>query len=104
MIDRRYPAVYFFVIGDVDMPGWGILLVFFGTFLVFALLHAVAKNKRPFSRSLLIIAIGLGTLSAVNLSTGLTGVSIPVSLLSVLTAAVGGVPGVTLILALNLFF
>ena len=53
---------------------------------------------------ILLIIGGLGTLLAVDLSTGLTGVSIPVSLLSVLTAAIGGVPGVTLMLALNLFF
>ena len=42
--------------------------------------------------------------SAFSCCGGLTGVSIPVSLLSVLISAIGGVPGVTLILALNLFF
>ena len=86
------------------MPWWEIVLIFCGTLLCFAAVHFIAKNKHTFTRALISIAVGLGTLLAVNLSTGLTGVSIPVSLLSVLTAAIGGVPGVTLMLALNLFF
>ncbi len=45
---------------------------------------------------------GAGTLCAVNLLSGITGVAVPLSVLSVLTAVVGGVPGVTLLLFLNL--
>ena len=86
------------------MPWWEIALVALGTLLCFSVIHFIAKIKHPFTRALVSIAVGLGTLLAVNLSTGLTGVSIPVSLLSVLVCAIGGVPGVTLLLALNLFF
>ena len=86
------------------MPWWEIVLIAIGTLFCFAVIHFIAKNKLPFTRALVSVAVGLGTLLAVNLSTGLTGVSIPVSLLSVLISAIGGVPGVTLILALNLFF
>ena len=49
------------------------------------------------------MSTGLLTLLGVNLLSGLTGVYIPVSLLSVLVSAIGGVPGVTLLLFLNLF-
>lgn len=86
------------------MPWWEMLLILLGTLLVFAVIHFIAKNKRPLRRALLSMALGLGTLFAVNLTSGLTGVAIPVSLLSVLLSAIGGIPGVTLILALNLFF
>ena len=50
------------------------------------------------------MALGAGTLTAINLTAGFTGVYIPVSLLSVLVSVIGGIPGVTLLLALNLFF
>lgn len=86
------------------MPWWGIVIIFFATFIVFTLLHFTEKNKRPFRRALLSMALGAGTLTAINLTAGFTGVYIPVSLLSVLVSVIGGIPGVTLLLALNLFF
>ena len=67
------------------MPSWGIGLMFFGAFLLFAFAHYL-------------------TLIAVNLTGSFTGVYLPVSLMSVCCAAFGGVPGVTLMLGLNLFF
>ena len=84
------------------MPLWGIAVVFVSVFAVFALLHAAAKKKRPFKRALLSMCIGPLLLTAVNLLSGLTHVSVPVSLLSVITSVAGGVPGVTLLLFLNL--
>ncbi len=86
------------------MPWWGIAALFAATFVVFALVHALSKNKHPFKRALLSVGSGLLTLSGVNLLSGFTGVAIPVSLLSILTAVMGGVPGVTLLLFLNLIF
>ena len=86
------------------MPWWGIATVVSSAFLLFALLHFLAKNKRPFKRALLPMSAGLLALAAVDLLSGLTGVYIPVSLLSVLVSAIGGVPGVTLLLFLNLLF
>lgn len=86
------------------MPLWGIGLMFFGTFLLFALAHYISKCKHPFKRSLLSMAVGILTLVAVNLSGSVTGVYLPISLVSVCVSAFGGVPGVTLMLGLNLFF
>ena len=86
------------------MPLWGIGLIFFGAFLLFAFAHYISKSRHPFKRSLLSLAIGILTLIAVNLTGSFTGVYLPVSLVSVCCAAFGGVPGVTLMLGLNLFF
>lgn len=86
------------------MPLWGIGLMFFGAFLLFAFAHYISKSRHPFKRSLLSMAIGILTLIAVNLTGSFTGVYLPVSLVSVCCAAFGGVPGVTLMLGLNLFF
>lgn len=86
------------------MPVWGIITMFFGAFLFFAFAHYISESKHPFKRSLLSMVIGILTLVAVNLTGSFTGVYLPVSLLSVCCAAFGGVPGVTLMLGLNLFF
>ena len=86
------------------MPLWGLVIVFVSIFLIFAIIHYISKSKHPLKRSLLSMLIGAATLTAVNLTSGLTGVFLPVSLLSIIVSVVGGVPGVTLLLSLNLFF
>lgn len=86
------------------MPLWGILLTLFVTFIVFAFVHYIAKNQRPFKRALISMSVGAALLLLIHLSSSLTGVTIPISLLSILTSVIGGVPGLTLLLFLNLFF
>lgn len=86
------------------MPLWGILLIGLSTLLIFTTVHYIAKSKHPFKRGVSSMLIGAGALTAVNLLSAMTGVYIPVSLLSIIVSVVGGVPGVTLIMALNLFF
>lgn len=86
------------------MPWWGICLTIFSTFLIFAVLHYFGRNKHPFKRSLFSMVIGVLTLFAVNLTGTFTGVTLPISTLSLLVSAIGGIPGVTLMLGLNLFF
>lgn len=86
------------------MPLWGIILTIFVTFIVFAIVHYAGKNKRPFKRAFISLCVGALTLLVVNLTSGITGVYIPISLLSILVSLIGGVPGVTLLLTLNLFF
>ncbi len=84
------------------MPWWGILTVLLSAYLLYAVLLVAAKNKRPLQRALLSMLSGVLTLFAINLTAGFTGVRLPVSLLSLLVSSVGGVPGVTLLLFLNL--
>lgn len=86
------------------MPLWGIALTIFLVFILFAIIHYISKNKRPFKRSLISMLCGILTLLAVNLSGIFTSVTLPISLMSILVALIGGVPGVTLMLSLNLFF
>ncbi len=86
------------------MPWWGICILVFSVFIFFAFIHYKGKNKRPFKRSLLSMVCGIITLLAVNLSGSFTGVFLPVSLMSLAVSLVGGIPGVTLMLLLNLFF
>ena len=84
------------------MPWWGICLIIFVTFITFAILHFLGKNKHPFKRSLLSMTLGAATLFAVNLTGAFTGVTLPISLLSLLVSIIGGIPGVTLMLGLIL--
>ena len=86
------------------MPWWGICLIIFVTFITFAILNFLGKNKHPFKRSLLSMTLGAATLFAVNLTGAFTGVTLPISLLSLFVSIIGGIPGVTLMLGLNLFF
>lgn len=84
------------------MPLWGFITVLVATLLLFTVLHALSKRKRPFKRALLSMLAGAVTLAVINLLSPISGVYIPVSVLSVLTSVIGGVPGVTLLLFLNL--
>ncbi len=86
------------------MPLWGIVTILASTLIIFAVIHYAGKNKRPVRRAFISMLSGIFTLLAVNLSAIFTGVSIPISLLSVLVSVTGGIPGVTLMLGLNLFF
>ena len=72
--------------------------------LIYSIVNAFGKAKRPLKKSIDGVLTGFAALAAVNLLSPFTGVSVPISVLTVLTAAAGGVPGVTLILALNAFF
>ena len=86
------------------MPLWGIALTLVGSLAVYAAVHYIAKNKRPVKRALISMCVGIVLMLVINLTARWTGVFMPVSLLSLLTAVIGGVPGITLILFLNLFF
>ncbi len=72
--------------------------------VVYSIVNAVGKAKNPVKKSIAGVLTGFAALIAVNLLAPLTSVSVPISVLTVLTAAAGGIPGVTLILALNAFF
>ena len=73
-------------------------------FLIYAVLHRLSKNKRPVLRAFLSILTGAAALAAVDLTSVFTGVYLPLSLLTLTVSLVGGIPGVTALLALNLFF
>ena len=70
-------------------------------FLIFSFIHYAAKKKKPFKRAFLSMLSGILLLGAVNIASGLTGVYIPVTRLTLLVSAAGGVPGVTLLVLLT---
>lgn len=79
-----------------------ILLVLFGTFIIFSFIHYLSHSKKPFRRAFVSIMIGLLSLCAVNLLSGFTSVYLPVTTLSVLTCAIGGLPGTALLVMLTM--
>lgn len=81
-----------------------ILIIILGVFVFFAIIHKIDRHKKPLRRACVSVISGVLSLLAVNISGVFTGVTLPVSTLTLLTSLVGGVPGVTMLLALNLFF
>lgn len=77
-----------------------IIAVLIIAFLV--VVQVSAGVKKPIRKGLLSMIIGILSLLAVNLCSGFTGVSLPVSVMSLGISAVGGIPGVTLMLILNM--
>ena len=80
-----------------------ILIVLIATFLVFSFLHYASKKKKPFKRALLSMLTGILTLCMVNVLSGVTGVYIPVTMLSLSASLIGGVPGTALMVLLTVF-
>ena len=75
-------------------------LIMAGVFVIFSFIQFAQKKKKPFLRAFLIMLIGTAALFAVNLISAWTGVYIPVTRLTLLTSAIGGVPGVALLVLL----
>lgn len=86
------------------MKEWLLWAILGGAFLLFVIIQAFSGSKKPFKMAVSSMALGIVALAAVNLCGWFTGVTLPVSTLSVSVAAVGGIPGVTLMLVLNMFF
>ncbi len=80
------------------------ILIALGIFSALILVQVIAGSKKPVRKTILSICIGLCALLAVNLSGYFTGIHLPLNPLSIGVSAVGGVPGVTTMLLLNLIF
>ena len=86
------------------MEWYYVVLIFVSAFIFFGIIHKIGKNKKPFRRAFLSMLSGLGTFIILNISSAFTGVYLPFSLMSVMVSSIGGIPGVTALLTLNLFF
>jgi pro-sigmaK processing inhibitor BofA len=71
-------------------------------FIVLAIIHKLGKNKKPLLRAFISMLIGLSALILVNLTGYATGITIPISLTTVCVSSGLGIPGVTLLLFLNI--
>jgi len=81
------------------MKPWVVALIIF---ILLFIIHTTLRSRKPFSRTLTEIGIGLGTLLLVNTAGIFTGITLPLSVFSISVAAVAGIPGVTAMLLLNL--
>ena len=71
-------------------------------FLLLVIVQVIVQAKKPVRKAIGGILTGIIALIAVNVSGFFTGVTLPVSLMTVGVSAVAGVPGVTLLLLLSL--
>lgn len=94
----------YFCFGSVFMKDLYYFIAIAVSFVIFAIIHKISKNKKPVRRAFLSLITGFLTLVAVNISSVFTGVSLPYSMLTITASLIGGIPGVTALLGLNLFF
>jgi pro-sigmaK processing inhibitor BofA len=81
--------------------GW-LLLCICGVFLLLVIIQVIMKSKRPVRSAIGGVLTGFLALAVVDLTGIFTGVTIPVSPLTLGVSGVAGIPGVTLLLLLNL--
>ena len=74
----------------------------FGDFWTFGGDPTGRKSQKPVQRATGGVLVGLCALLAVNVTGAFTGVSLPLSPLAIGVAGTAGLPGVTLLLLLNL--
>lgn len=86
------------------MPWWEFALILLGTLVAFSVVHALSKHRKALKRAFLSMLSGFATLLVIHFTSSFTGVDLPLSVLSILTSVIGGIPGVTLMLTLRLFF
>ena len=82
---------------------WRFLLICVIVFLTLFFIQVIVRARNPIKKMLVSMIKGIATLVVVNILGIFTGVTLPVSLLSLLIAAVVGIPGVTAMLILNAF-
>lgn len=81
-----------------------IVLIIVGIFIALISIRAIAHTEKPFKKVFLGIFKGIAALIAVNVSGIFTGVTLPVSLLSLAISILGGIPGVTALVVLDMIF
>lgn len=84
------------------MPNLLAILTAVGVFGLLVIIQMIVRSPRPVQRAAGGVLTGLFALAAVNLTGFFTGVSLPLSPLTIGVSGVAGIPGVTMLLFLNL--
>lgn len=84
------------------MEHWLVWIILGSGFIVFLIIQAASRERKPFRKAIITMSSGLIALALVNITGSYTGVHLPVSILSLCAGAVGGIPGVTLLLVMNM--
>lgn len=84
------------------MPSWLLVLTACGVFALLVIIQLIVKAPKPVQKAAGGVVIGLFALVAVNLTGFFTGVTLPLSPLTIGVSGAAGIPGVTMLLLLNL--
>ena len=83
------------------MNEWIIAGICFGVFIILVIIQKIMHSKRPVRTAVISMLWGIIALVAVNICSSFTGVSIPVSPMTLSVSAVLGIPGVTCLLLMQ---
>ena len=81
-----------------------VLFIAIGIIALILIVHILVKDKHPVKNTFYDIFIGLIAFAGVNLSGMITGVTLPVSIMSLGISAVAGIPGITMMLLFKIIF
>ena len=96
MQDNFYEGVY------CSMSVWEIAGICAGIFIILVIIQKISGSQTPVRSVILSMLVGILALTAVNLCSGFTNVSVPVSLFSLAVSSVLGIPGLTMLLILQM--
>ncbi len=83
------------------MKSWIYFLCVIIVFLLYTVIYAGTKKKKPFKRAFRIMIIGVIVLVCVDIAAKFTGVYIPISPFSLAASSCLGVPGVAAMLIIS---
>lgn len=86
------------------MSGFSIVIIILGILVSLFCIQAIIRTDKPLKKAFHGIFKGLAALMAVNLTGIFTGVTIPISILSLCISILGGIPGVTTLVILDMIF
>lgn len=84
------------------MPRWSIWVIVAVIFIVLVIVQMIVHSEKPVRKAISGIFVGVLTLALVNIAGNFTGVTLPVSLLTLGVSGVAGIPGVTMLLLLQM--
>ena len=84
------------------MNEWIIVGICFGVFIILVIIQKIMHSEHPVRTAVISMMWGIIALVAVNLCSSFTGVSIPVSPMTLSFSAVLGIPGVTCLLLMQI--
>ena len=79
-----------------------VLLVGIGVVVLLVILQVCAGNKKPVRSAVSGVLLGWLALLAVNITGMVTGVTLPISALSIGVSGAAGIPGVTMLVLLDM--
>ena len=84
------------------MQNLAVIVGALGIFALLVIIQMIVKAERPVRKAIGGILTGLCALAVVDLTGCFTGVTLPISPLTIGVSGVGGISGVTMLLLLNL--